>query len=168
MKESKLSTAYIAVGSNLGDKRQNCARGIEALDQTREITVTARAGFYKTAPVDYTAQDWFVNTAVRLDTSLEPVDLLARLKQIERDVGREKGGIRFGPRVLDLDIIFFDDLVLRTEVLDVPHPRMHKRRFVLRPICDIDPSAVHPTLKVPVKALLEAIDDPDQDIELLR
>ncbi len=163
-----MSTAYIAVGSNLGDKRQNCIRGVEALDQIREITVTARARFYKTAPVDYTDQDWFVNTAVRLETDFPPGELLSRLKQIERDAGRDKGGIRFGPRVLDLDIIFFDDLVLQTEALDIPHPRMHKRRFVLRPICDIDPLAMHPTLRAPVKALLAAIDDPDQDIELLQ
>jgi 2-amino-4-hydroxy-6-hydroxymethyldihydropteridine diphosphokinase len=163
-----LSTAYIAVGSNLGDKRKNCALGIDALDQTREITVTARAGIYKTAPVDYTDQDWFVNTAVRIETDLAPDDLLTRLKQIERNAGRDKGGIRFGPRVLDLDIIFYDDLVLQTGTLDIPHPRMHKRRFVLRPICDIDPCAMHPTLESPVRALLEAISDPDQDIELLR
>ncbi len=142
--------------------------GIDALDQIREITVTARAGFYKTAPVDYTDQDWFVNTAVRIETDLSPDNLLTRLKQIERDAGRNKGGLRFGPRVLDLDIIFYDDRVLRTDVLDIPHPRMHKRRFVLRPICDIDPTVMHPTLKTPVNALLEAIDDPDQDIELMR
>jgi len=163
-----LSTAYIAVGSNLGDKQKNCARGIDALDQIREIKVTARAGIYKTAPVDYTDQDWFVNTAVRIETSLSPDDLLIRLKQIERNTGRDKGGIRFGPRVLDLDIIFYDKLVLRTAALDIPHPRMHKRRFVLRPICDIDPTVMHPTLKMPVKSLLEAINDPDQDIEPLR
>jgi len=163
-----LNTAYIAVGSNLGDKRSNCARGIDALDQIRGITVTARAGTYKTAPVDYTDQDWFVNTAVRIETDLSPADLLTRLKQIERDAGRDKKGIRFGPRILDLDIIFYDELVLRTETLDIPHPRMHKRRFVLRPICDIDPTVMHPTLKLPVKSLLAAINDPDQDIELLR
>jgi 2-amino-4-hydroxy-6-hydroxymethyldihydropteridine diphosphokinase len=163
-----LSTAYIAVGSNLGDKLKNCIRGIDALDQVGEIAVTDRAGFYKTAPVDYTEQDWFVNTVVRIDTDLSPTDLLSRLKQIEQDAGRDKGGIRFGPRVLDLDIIFYDDLVLRTEALDIPHPRMHKRRFVLRPICDIDPWVLHPALKQPAKALLEAIQDPDQDIELLQ
>ncbi|MCP3952043.1 MAG: 2-amino-4-hydroxy-6-hydroxymethyldihydropteridine diphosphokinase [Desulfobacterales bacterium] len=163
-----MSTAYIAVGSNLGDKRENCNRGIDALERIRDITVTGRAGFYKTAPVDYTDQDWFVNTAIRIDTRLSPDDLLIRLKKIEQESGRKRGGIRFGPRVLDLDIIFYDDLVLQTRVLDIPHPRMHKRRFVLRPICDIDPSAMHPTLESPVKVLLEAIKDPDQDIELLR
>ncbi len=163
-----MSTAYIAVGSNLGDKHQNCSQGIAALDRIQTITVTDRARFYKTAPVDYTDQDWFVNTAVRVATDLSPEGLLDRLKNIERDMGREKGGVRFGPRVLDLDIIFYDDLVLSTGILAIPHPRMHKRRFVLRPICDIDPTVMHPTLKSPVRDLLEAINDPDQDIELLR
>ncbi len=168
IKVTKVSIAYIAVGSNLGDKRKNCTRGIDTLEEIQEITVTDRARFYKTAPMDYTDQDWFVNTAVRIDTGLSPEDLLSRLKKIEQEIGRKRGGIRFGPRVLDLDIIFYDDLVLQTRTLDIPHPRMHKRRFVLRPICDIDPSAMHPTLESPVSDLLEAINDPYQDIELLR
>jgi len=162
-----LNSVIIAIGSNLGDKRQNCLRGIAALDRMPDIDVTGRARFYKTAPVDYTDQDWFVNTAIRITTDLSPDELLGRLKQIERDRGRDQKTIRFGPRILDLDIIFFGDLVLQTATLEIPHPRMHKRRFVLRPICDIDPTAVHPTLDIPVNALLEAIDDPDQDIELL-
>lgn len=162
-----MSTAYIAVGSNLGDKRQNCVAAITTLDSLQGIEVADRARFYKTAPVDFTEQGWFVNTAVRITTDLSPEDLLSRLKQIERDAGRDEGGVRFGPRVLDLDIIFYDDLVLSTGLLEIPHPRMHKRRFVLRPICDINPGIVHPVLNTPVEYLLEAIDDPGQDIELL-
>jgi len=164
---SILNSAIIAIGSNLGDKRQNCLQGINALDHMPDIEVTDRARFYRTAPVDYTDQDWFVNTAIRIATNLEPGDLLTRLKQIERESGRDRKTVRFGPRILDLDIIFFDALVLRTPTLEIPHPRMHKRRFVLAPICDIDPTAVHPALNIPVNALLQAIDDPDQDIELL-
>jgi 2-amino-4-hydroxy-6-hydroxymethyldihydropteridine diphosphokinase len=162
-----VNSAFIAIGSNLGDKYQNCLRGIAALAETTLITVTDRAGFYKTAPVDFTDQDWFVNTAVKITTGLTPTELLERLKHIERESGRDTRGLRFGPRILDLDIIFFNDLVVRTDNLEIPHPRMHKRRFVLRPICDIDPTAKHPTLKSPVNALLEAIDDPEQDIEPL-
>ena len=159
-----LNIAYIAVGSNLGDKQQNCIRGIDALEQMPEIVVTDRARFYKTAPVDYTDQDWFVNTAIRVTTELNPDGLLNRLKQVELEVGRKTGGIRFGPRVLDLDIIFYGDLVIDTETLEIPHPRMHKRRFVLRPICDIDPTVVHPVLNTSVEALLVAVNDPDQEI----
>ena len=162
-----MNRVFIAIGSNLGDKRQNCLQGIDALDRMPDIAVTDRARFYKTAPVDYTDQDWFVNTAIRIATDLTPDDLLKRLKQVERESGRGRQTIRYGPRILDLDIIFFGDLVLRTANLEIPHPRMHKRRFVLGPICDIDPTVVHPTLNMPVNALLEAIDDPDQEIEVL-
>ena len=162
-----MSTAYIAVGSNLGDKQQNCEKGIAALIRTPETAVTARAEFYRTAPVDFTDQEWFVNTAVRVTTDLAPHDLLKRLKSIENDVGRIKSDIRFGPRILDMDIIFYDTLVLKSDTLEIPHPRMHKRRFVLRPICDIDPAAMHPTLKRPVKTLLDEIEDPDQDIVVM-
>ena len=162
-----MSTAYIAVGSNLGNKQRNCKKGIAALNQTPGITVTAHAKLYKTAPVDFTDQEWFVNTAVRVATELLPRDLLRQLKKIESDVGRIQSDIRFGPRVLDLDIILYDNLVFKSDKLEIPHPRMHKRRFVLRPICDIDPFAMHPTFKKPVKTLLDGIEDPDQDIVVL-
>jgi 2-amino-4-hydroxy-6-hydroxymethyldihydropteridine diphosphokinase len=162
-----LSSAYISIGSNLGDKQSNCKKGIAALNKTPGITVTAHAKFYKTAPVDFTDQDWFVNTAVRIATELLPRDLLRQLKRIESDVGRIQSGIRFGPRVLDLDIILYDNLVFKSDKLEIPHPRMHKRRFVLGPICDIDPLVMHPTLKKPVKTLLDGIEDPDQDIVVL-
>jgi len=163
-----MNTVYIAVGSNLGDKAGNCDRGIEALVKTRGVTVTARAKMYKTAPVDFIEQDWFVNTAIKVQTELEPLDLLKCLKKIEKDAGRLKSDIRFGPRVLDMDIIFYENLAFKSDTLEIPHPRMHKRRFVLRPICDIDPAAMHPTLKQSVKILLDRIEDPGQDIvELL-
>ena len=162
-----MSTAYIAVGSNLGNKQSNCKKGIAALNQTPGITVTAHAKLYKTAPVDFTDQDWFVNTAVRVATELLPRDLLRQLKRIESEIGRIQSDIRFGPRVLDLDIILYDNLVFKSDKLEIPHPRMHKRRFVLRPICDIDPFAIHPTLKKPVKTLLDSIEDPGQDIVVL-
>jgi len=165
--DATLSTAYIAVGSNLGDKQGNCEQGIAALTQTAGITVTAQAKLYKTAPVDFTDQAWFVNTAVRVATDLAPWDLLTQLKRIESAVGRIKTDIRFGPRVLDMDIILYDDLIFKSDTLEIPHPRMHKRRFVLRPICDIDPTAMHPTLNKPVKVLLDGISDPGQEIALL-
>ena len=167
VERGKMSTAYIAVGSNLGDKQSNCEKGIAALNQTQGITVNSQAKLYKTAPVDFTDQDWFVNTAVRVVTDLAPRALLKQLKRIENAAGRIKSDIRFGPRVLDLDIIFYDNLVLNSDTLEIPHPRMHKRRFVLRPICDIDPAAMHPKYKKTVANLLDGIADPDQEITAL-
>ena len=157
-------TAYIGAGSNIGDKLLNCKNGISALTNTQNAVEKARSRFYKTDPVDYKNQDWFINFVVKVETALAPLELLKTLKSIERDAGRMDGSIRFGPRILDLDIILYDDWVTNSSELIVPHPRMHKRRFVLRPICDIDPTIVNPVLKKEMQALLNALDENEQRI----
>ena len=157
-------TAYIGAGSNIGDKLLNCKNGISALTNTQKAVEKAWSRFYKTEPVDYKNQDWFINVVVKVETTLAPFELLKALKSIERGAGRVDGSIRFGPRVLDLDIILYDDLVTNSSKLIVPHPRMHKRRFVLRPICDIDPTIVHPVLKKEMQALLDVLDKNEQRI----
>ena len=157
-------TAYIGAGSNIGDKLLNCKNGISALTNTQNAVEKAWSRFYKTEPVDYKDQDWFINVVVKVETPLAPFELLKTLKSIERDAGRMDGSIKFGPRVLDLDIILYDDLVTNSSKLIVPHPRMHKRRFVLRPICDIDPTIVHPVLKKEMQALLDVLDKNEQRI----
>jgi len=124
--------------------------------------------FYRTSPVDYLDQDWFVNAAVKIETELGPFDLLGALQGVQQAIGRKKGGIRFGPRVLDLDIIFYDGMILKTPALEIPHPRMHKRRFVLQPICDIDPGIMHPVLNQSVAFLLQSIDGDDQEIQVYK
>jgi len=159
-----IHTAYIGAGSNMGDKLLNCKNGISALTTTPNVVEKEWSRFYKTEPVDYKNQDWFINVVVKVETTLAPFELLKRLKSIEREAGRVDGAIRFGPRVLDLDIILYDDWVKNSSELVVPHPRMHKRRFVLRPICDIDPTIVHPVLKKEMQALLDVLDENDQRI----
>jgi len=159
-------TVFISVGSNLGDKLTNCKMGIEALtrnDDTREV---ARSPFYKTDPVDYAEQDWFVNAAFKLETRLAPLELLHELKAIQRQAGRTRDPIRFGPRILDLDIIFYDHVVIETKELIIPHPRMHRRRFVLKPICDIDSQFIHPILKKNIRFLLDDLEPGTQQLEL--
>jgi 2-amino-4-hydroxy-6-hydroxymethyldihydropteridine diphosphokinase len=151
--------AFVSVGSNIGDRKANCQRGIAALAASGPVVLNAVSKFYETEPVDYVDQDWFVNVAVRVETTLTPLQLLDTLKGIEKKAGRGEGALRFGPRVLDLDIIFFDDRVMNTDRLVIPHPRMHERRFVLEPVCDIDPSIVHPVLQRSVRDIL--IDLPD-------
>ena len=160
-----LHTVYISVGSNLGDKLDNCRKGIAALSREGVTTVAAQSSFYKTDPVDYTAQDWFINAAVKILTVLEPMSLLDDLKKIQRRAGRTHDPIQFGPRILDLDIIFYDEVVIDSEVIVLPHPRMHKRRFVLKPICDIDPQLIHPVLKEDVQTLLSNLGDDTQGVE---
>lgn len=157
-------TAIISVGSNLGDALANCRFGIAELGTHRDITLTAVSPFYRTAPVDFTEQDWFVNAALRIATSLAPLDLLAAAHAVQTAAGQGPKAVRFGPRILDLDLIFYDALILKHPELELPHPRMHKRRFVLQPICDIDPLLVHPVLGRRVRDLLASLEDDQQEV----
>ena len=157
-------TAYISVGSNMGDKLTNCQTGINALTDSGAVRLVDQSPVYRTEPVDYLDQDWFVNCAVKIETRLDPPALLKIIQSIENGAGRVRDAVRFGPRVLDLDIILFDDLVRNDSGLIIPHPRMHKRRFVLKPICDIDPDINHPVLQQTMLSLLENLDDAGQRI----
>jgi 2-amino-4-hydroxy-6-hydroxymethyldihydropteridine diphosphokinase len=156
--------AFISVGSNLGDPLRNCRLGIDDLCRDGDVSLVARSPFYRTRPVDYLDQDWFVNAAVLVQTALTPFELLSKTQGVQARMGRKNDAIRFGPRVLDLDIILYEDAVIDTPLLVVPHPRMHKRRFVLHPICDIDPSAVHPVLGQTVREILERLPSDGQDM----
>ena len=157
-------TAYLSVGSNLGDKLNNCLQGLHALVAGGESAVLACSRFYRTSPVDYMDQDWFVNATVKIGTGLMPMDLLERLLAIQRRLGRKADTVRFGPRVLDLDILLYDQRIIRTPNLEIPHPRMHKRAFVLQPICDINPTIVHPVLGRSAADLLASLQDDNQQI----
>ena len=160
----EMHTAFICVGSNLGNKRLNCQNGIEALTRSGTAVLKGQSRFYKTEPVDYRDQDWFVNAVAKIETALDPFELLKTLQSIEFRAGRISNPIRFGPRILDLDIIFYDDLVLKTSQLVIPHPRMHKRHFVLKPICDIDPTVVHAVFKKDVRHLLDHLGQDRQKV----
>ena len=159
-----IHTAYIGTGSNIGNKLLNCKSGIQALTRVNKVVVKDWSRFYKTEPVDYKDQDWFVNFVVKIETTLDPFQLINELKSIESDAGRTYDSIRFGPRILDLDILLYDDLVTNSSGLVIPHPRMHKRRFVLRPICDIDPKTVHPVLQKDMQYLLDRLGENEQRI----
>ena len=148
----------------MGDALQNCRDGIAALLETDRIELIAQSPFYRTAPVDYTEQDWFVNGMVKVQTSLAPKELLQVLQDVQKKAGRGEEVVRFGPRVLDLDIILYDDLVCEESDLIIPHPRMHKRRFVLIPLCDIDPTIVHPVLGMEMQGLLGRLDQIGQEV----
>ena len=157
--------AYISVGSNIGNKLENCQKGVTALISSGSIKNLKHSQIYKTDPVDYLNQDWFINYVVKIQTILDPFQLLNTLNAIERRAGRRIDKIRFGPRVLDMDIIFYDQLVIHSTKLIIPHPRMHKRRFVLQPICDIDPEIIHPILKKNMRYLLDSLKDKGQGVE---
>jgi 2-amino-4-hydroxy-6-hydroxymethyldihydropteridine diphosphokinase len=148
----------------MGDKRFNCDSGISALAAADQIDVLDQSLYYRTEPVDYEDQDWFVNCVVKFRTKLSPVSLFKVVKAIEFHAGRSKKGVRFGPRILDMDILLYDTLVLVKPELVIPHPRMHKRRFVLGPFCDINSNTLHPVLKKTVQDLLNRLDAETQRI----
>ncbi len=150
--------AYLSIGSNLGDKQQNLEAAIGLLRRHDEMDVEAVSSFYRTEPQNFTDQDWFVNAALKIRTRLTPEHLLAELKALEKKLDKDGKPFRFGPRIIDLDIILYDDLVLKTDCLEIPHPRMHERCFVLKPICDIGAQANHPVLNLRADELLNKLE----------
>ena len=150
--------AYIGFGSNIGDRLAHIQNAIHALSKTEEITLEKISSVYKTDPVGYEAQAQFLNGVAAIQTSLAPLSLLHTLKNIETAIGR-KHRIRWGPREIDLDILIYGDMCLQTAKLVIPHPEMHRRRFVLAPLAEIAPDLVHPVLKEGVQTLLARLDD---------
>jgi 2-amino-4-hydroxy-6-hydroxymethyldihydropteridine diphosphokinase len=148
-------TAYIAMGTNLGDRLANLRAAIAAL--APEIEVLEESPVYETEPWGYADQPPFLNMALRTATDLSPRNLLGRLKGLEATLGRIPS-FRNGPRLIDLDILFYDDLILDTPALAIPHPRLHERAFVLIPLAEIAPSLVHPALRLSVAQLVETVD----------
>jgi 2-amino-4-hydroxy-6-hydroxymethyldihydropteridine diphosphokinase len=149
-----MSTVYLALGSNLGDRRANLRAALEALEP--KVHILSKSNVYETPPWGYTDQPAFLNMAVKARTKLLPRPLLKYLKTLEEKLGREES-FRFGPRKIDLDILFYDDLVLNEESLVIPHPRMQERAFVLVPLADVGGELLHPVLHRTVRQMLHAV-----------
>lgn len=149
-------TAYLALGSNLGDREDNLNKALQMLSHSEGITVTNVSTFLNTAPVGYTDQPDFLNAVVEIETILEPYALLAVCNEIEQTLKRKRI-IHWGPRTIDVDILLFGDLVLEDEKLTIPHPRMLEREFVMKPLCEIAPEAVHPVQEQTIGKLWEDI-----------
>ena len=136
--------AYIGLGANLGDRETTLRRALELLAEEPEIEVIAVSALRETEPVGYLDQPPFLNGAAALETDLEPRALLERLLRVERALGRDRTGPRFGPRTVDLDLLLYGELVLDEAGLIVPHPRLTERRFALEPLAELEPELVLP------------------------
>ena len=150
-------TAYLSIGANLGDKEANLKRAIELLDENPKTRVTKQSDFIVTAPFGGVEQDDFLNGALEIKTLLTPQELLALIGKIETEELKRVRKIHWGPRTIDLDIIFYDDLVIREENLIVPHIGMAEREFVLKPLEQIAPTKIHPILGLNVYQLYEKL-----------
>ncbi|MFC5602193.1 2-amino-4-hydroxy-6-hydroxymethyldihydropteridine diphosphokinase [Sporosarcina koreensis] len=143
-----MNTAYISIGSNIGDRLEHLTEAVRALHTHERIEVAKVSSIYETAPVGYTDQEDFLNLAVSVETSLDPYTLLAACQQIENGLGRVRD-IRWGPRTVDLDILLYNNDNIEAENLIVPHPRMGERAFVLVPLLEIAPAIGHPVTGIP-------------------
>lgn len=152
---SEAKTVYIAMGSNVGEKLNNCRKAIDLINSSDGCTVRGISRFYRTEPVGVTAQDWYVNAVIHIETILGPHELLRRLLSIESDMGRVRRE-KWEARVIDLDILLYGNEIIRMGELTVPHPLMHQRRFVLMPMVQLNPGLIHPVLG---KSMSELMDD---------
>lgn len=155
----KVSTVYIGLGSNLGD-RVACLR--EAVSRLSAIiTIEKVSQLYVAAPLGYVRDDAFINAVVSGKTSLKPLDLLEQLQDVEKAMGR-RPGVQYGPRPIDLDILFYDAVQIESRKLAIPHPRIAQRAFVLRPLVEIAPQLMHPVLYYTASQMLQDAEDADQ------
>lgn len=154
---------FIALGTNLGDRAGNLRRAIAALNRFASVEAVSRV--YETEPVGFRDQPDYWNLVVRVRTELEPQPLFEALKEIEQQLGRT-AAFRNAPRVIDLDIIAYDELVLRSESLEIPHPRMHERSFVLLPLAEVAPDFRHPANKQSIEQLIAALAEPTRAVAL--
>ena len=138
---------YLGLGSNLGDRVANLQKALG------HFSILQRSSFYETEPVDFLEQPWFINAAVSIDTNLEPNDLLDYCLEIEKKLGRVRD-VPKGPRLIDIDILFYEQIILSTSSLILPHPQVPYRRFVLKPLNEIASSFVHPVMKRTISDLL--------------
>jgi 2-amino-4-hydroxy-6-hydroxymethyldihydropteridine diphosphokinase len=149
---------YIGIGSNLGNALKNCQHAVDSLSLTTGVEITRVSPFYKTEPVGIENQNLFINAVVEIRTVLSARNLFQALQGIEKDMGRDRD-VKGGPRIIDLDLLFYGQEVIQDSDLIVPHPEMHRRRFVLEPICEIASFFIHPDFGVSMRGLKDRLND---------
>jgi 2-amino-4-hydroxy-6-hydroxymethyldihydropteridine diphosphokinase len=155
---------YIGVGSNAGKKRENFLEALNRVAKLPDTKIVKESSLYESEPLG-DSKEWYVNGAIEIETRFKPDMLLKKFQGIERTMGRKKGKKRWGARIIDLDILLYDALVLKKKNLKIPHPEMHKRKFVLIPLSEIAPQVVHPEFGVTISELLISVKD-DKKVHL--
>jgi 2-amino-4-hydroxy-6-hydroxymethyldihydropteridine diphosphokinase len=155
---------YLSLGSNVGDREAQLQEARAKLAAVGRVV--AESSFYETEPVEFTQQPWFLNCVLALETSKTPQELIAAVLRIEVEMGRRRVQKK-GPRTIDIDILLFDDTIVDSEELTIPHPTMHERRFVLEPLAEIAPELLHPVLKKTIRELLDSL-PPGQVVKRLK
>jgi 2-amino-4-hydroxy-6-hydroxymethyldihydropteridine diphosphokinase len=145
---------FLSLGSNLGDRVANLNTAVSRLQNLGEVS--AVSSFYETEPVGFAAQPWFLNCVVTLKTEKTPEQVLTGIVRLEKEMGRVRAQ-KNGPRIIDVDILLFGDLILQTKGLSIPHPEMHQRRFVLEPLAEVAPEVRHPGLKLTIRDLRDEL-----------
>lgn len=148
-----MAKVFLGLGSNIGDKEKNIHDALSRLSDF--CTIKKISHFYLTEPVGDVKQDWFLNCCAEIETKLDPEDLLTHLKAIEQKLGRTKT-VKNGPRCIDIDILFYENEIIKTKDLLIPHPRIQERLFVLRPLLDLDPEFIHPVKKISIQEMYQS------------
>jgi len=147
-----MQKVYLSLGANLGDRAAQIDTAIPMLDAAG-VKILRRSSLYETEPQDLPNQPWFYNLVIEAETALFPLQVLRQIERIEKEMGRQRV-VAKGPRCIDIDILFFGAFVIETKKLQVPHPRLHQRRFVREPLSELAPALKHPTLKLTIRQLL--------------
>jgi 2-amino-4-hydroxy-6-hydroxymethyldihydropteridine diphosphokinase len=149
---------FVGAGSNLNEPIEQCLEAFHRLSLISGIRILRRSSLYRTEPVGFSEQDWFINAVVEIRTTLSPYELLDRLHEIEDTMGRVRGP-KWGPRTIDLDILLYGQEIIMEEFLQIPHPEIHKRRFVLEPLCELASYVIHPAFGVSMRGLKDRLND---------
>lgn len=153
-----MKKVYLGIGSNLGDREANLKGAVESIGESIGLVVKS-SSVYETEPWGFNSEDKFLNMVLEVETDLSPSDVLNTIHQIETKLGRIRGEVQYSSRVIDIDIIFYEDLKIIEKNLIIPHPLMYERKFVLIPFCDIAPDFLHPVLKRTIASLLNSCRD---------
>lgn len=149
---------FIGVGSNLDDPASRCVEAVRGVSAINGITFLRKSSLYRTEPVGFLEQEWFVNAVIEIRTALSPRGLHDALRAVEDSMGRIRGP-KWGPRIIDLDILLYGQEVIQDDVLTIPHPELHKRRFVLAPLCELASYVIHPAFGISISGLMDRLND---------